>query len=56
MKGNTRREHDKARKELEQSIHLVKDPLSLKEDPALVLPKLKVKTSQPQEENLAMEE
>lgn len=56
MKGNKRREQDKARKELQQSIDMVKAPVVQKEEPSLTSPKLKVKTSQPQEENLAMEE
>lgn len=53
-KGKERRE---AAKELEQSIHLVKPPSVLAEDPSLTLPKIKVTVSKHQtEENHAMEE
>ncbi|KAL2937625.1 putative ribosome biogenesis protein RLP24 [Bienertia sinuspersici] len=56
MKGNKRREQARARKEVEQGIHLVKAPTAQTEDPSFTLPKIKIKTSQPQEENHAMEE
>ncbi|PKA47431.1 putative ribosome biogenesis protein RLP24 [Apostasia shenzhenica] len=50
MKGKKAIERQAAAKELEQSIHLVKAPLALQEDPSLTRPKIKVKVSQPQAE------
>jgi large subunit ribosomal protein L24e len=52
-KNKKRRE---AKKELEQSISLVKAPLALKEDGTLTLPKQKVTVSYTQTETAAMEE
>uniref|UniRef100_A0A803M653 TRASH domain-containing protein n=1 Tax=Chenopodium quinoa TaxID=63459 RepID=A0A803M653_CHEQI len=51
-----KREQDRARKELEQDILLVSNTMTLKEDPSLVLPKIKVPKTSNQQENLAMEE
>ncbi|KAK4755389.1 hypothetical protein SAY87_009146 [Trapa incisa] len=57
MKGKKAKEHKEAVKELEQSIHLVKAPAVLQQDPSLTLPKMLVKVSQKQvEENNVMEE
>ncbi|OWM82066.1 probable ribosome biogenesis protein RLP24 [Punica granatum] len=57
MKGKKAKEHKEAQKELEQSIHLIKAPAVLQQDPSLTLPKIQVKVSQQQsEENHAMEE
>lgn len=57
MKGKKAKEHKEAVTELEQSIHLVKAPAVLQQDPSLTLPKIRVKVSQQQsEENHAMEE
>ena len=57
MKGKKAKEQREAAKELEQSIHMVKAPAVLEKEPALTLPKIKVKVSQPQaEENHPMEE
>lgn len=57
MKVKKGKEQREAAKELEQSIHLVKPPSVLAEDPSLTLPKIKVTVSKHQtEENHAMEE
>lgn len=56
LKPNKRRVAEKERAELEQGISLVKAPGVQQEEPSLTLPKIKVKTSQPQEQNVAMEE
>ncbi|KAJ9188725.1 hypothetical protein P3X46_000092 [Hevea brasiliensis] len=57
MKGKKSKERREAAKELEQSIHMVKPPSILAQDPSLTLPKIKVKVSRQQtEENHAMEE
>ncbi|CAA7400104.1 unnamed protein product [Spirodela intermedia] len=56
MKGNKVSEMKAAVKELEQSIHMVKAPIALKEDPSLTLPKLKVKVVQPAQAEDQMEE
>ena len=56
MKGKKATEMKAAVKELEQSIHMVKAPSVLKEDPSLSLPKLKVKVVQSTEANVQMEE
>ncbi|RVW54448.1 putative ribosome biogenesis protein RLP24 [Vitis vinifera] len=57
MKGKKAKEQREAAKELEQSIHMVKAPAVLQQEPSLTLPKIKVKVSQQQsEENHAMEE
>ncbi|CAH2040696.1 unnamed protein product, partial [Thlaspi arvense] len=58
MKGKRAKEMKEAVKELEQSIHMVKAPAALQQEPSLTLPKIKVKVTQWQqqsEENL-MEE
>ncbi|KAG1331401.1 putative ribosome biogenesis protein RLP24 [Cocos nucifera] len=51
MKGRKAIEQQAAAKELEQSIHLVKAPAALQEDPSLTLPKIRVKVSQSQTED-----
>lgn len=56
MKGKNTIERREAAKELEQSIHMVKAPAALQEDPSLTLPKIKVKVSQQQSEENRMEE
>jgi len=56
MKGEKQKEQTEAEKELEQSIHLVKAPIALKEDQSLTLPKIKVRVSQSQAENAQMDE
>ncbi|XP_022148700.1 probable ribosome biogenesis protein RLP24 [Momordica charantia] len=57
MQGKKGKELKEARKELDQSISLVKAPSVLKEDPSLTLPKIKVKVAQSQaEQNQAMEQ
>lgn len=56
MKGNKATEMKAAVKELEQSIHMVKAPIALKEDPSLTLPKLKVKVVQAARAEDQMEE
>ncbi|OAY52004.1 probable ribosome biogenesis protein RLP24 [Manihot esculenta] len=57
MKGKKSKEQREAAKELEQSIHMVKPPLVLAQEPSLTLPKIKAKVSQQQaDENHAMEE
>lgn len=57
MHGKKAKEHKEARKELDQSISLVKAPTVLKEDPSLTLPKIKVKVVPSQaEQNQPMEE
>ncbi|KDP34377.1 hypothetical protein JCGZ_11260 [Jatropha curcas] len=57
LKVRKTKERKEAEKELQQSIHLVKAPSALQEEPSLTLPKLKVKVSQEQtQENQAMEE
>ncbi|KAG7028082.1 putative ribosome biogenesis protein RLP24 [Cucurbita argyrosperma subsp. argyrosperma] len=57
MKGKKGKELKEARKELEQSISMVKPPALLKEDPSLTLPKIQVKVAQSQaEKNQPMEE
>lgn len=45
MKGKKTIEHQAAVKELEQSIHMVKAPLAMQQEPSLTLPKTKVKVS-----------
>ncbi|XP_057520175.1 probable ribosome biogenesis protein RLP24 [Amaranthus tricolor] len=56
LKPDRRRENLKARKELNMSIDMIKAPSVQIQEPSLTLPKIKVKTSEPQEENRAMEE
>ncbi|XP_057527973.1 probable ribosome biogenesis protein RLP24 [Amaranthus tricolor] len=56
LKPNKRQENERARKELNMSIDLIKAPSVQKLEPSLTLPKIKVKTSEPQEDNRAMEE
>ena len=57
MKGKKEKLQREAAKELEQGISLVKAPAVLQQDPALTLPKIKVKVSQQQsQENQPMEE
>lgn len=51
MKGNKSAERKRDAKELEQSIHMVKAPLRLTEDPSLTLPKVRVKVPGHSEEN-----
>uniref|UniRef100_A0A1D1Z518 Putative ribosome biogenesis protein RLP24 n=1 Tax=Anthurium amnicola TaxID=1678845 RepID=A0A1D1Z518_9ARAE len=51
MKGKKAIELKAAAKELEQSIHMVKAPAVLQEEPSLTLPKIKVKVSQAQTED-----
>ncbi|GAB2284043.1 hypothetical protein Dimus_018523 [Dionaea muscipula] len=56
-KGKIVKEQREARKELDQSIHMVKAPSTLQQEPSLTLPKIMVKVlQQQQEENQAMEE
>ncbi|KAL0438348.1 UNVERIFIED_CONTAM: putative ribosome biogenesis protein RLP24 [Sesamum latifolium] len=56
MKGKKAQLQREAAKELEQSIHMVKAPAALQQEPSLTLPKLKVKVSQQQTEDYRMEE
>ncbi|XP_022976358.1 probable ribosome biogenesis protein RLP24 [Cucurbita maxima] len=57
MQGKKAKELREAKKELDQSISLVKAPLALKEDPSLTLPKIKVSVEPSQaEQNQSMEE
>ncbi|KAL0325944.1 UNVERIFIED_CONTAM: putative ribosome biogenesis protein RLP24 [Sesamum radiatum] len=56
MKGKKAQLQREAAKELEQSIHMVKAPAALQQEPSLTLPKLKVKVSQQQTEDNRMEE
>ncbi|KAI5675113.1 hypothetical protein M9H77_06063 [Catharanthus roseus] len=56
MKGKKAQERKEAAKELEQSIHLIKAPAALQQEPSLTLPKAKVKVSQQQPEDNRMEE
>ncbi|GAB4859736.1 hypothetical protein Ancab_011215 [Ancistrocladus abbreviatus] len=57
MKGKRIKEQKETKKELEQSIHMVKAPSVLVEEPSLTMPKIKVKASQQQlDENHAMED
>ncbi|MQM15462.1 hypothetical protein Taro_048406 [Colocasia esculenta] len=56
MKGKKTIEQKAAVKELEQSIHMVKAPLALQQEPSLTLPKIKVSVSQPLAEENRMEE
>ncbi|GFZ07308.1 ribosomal protein L24e family protein [Actinidia rufa] len=56
MKGKRAKEQKEAAKELEQSIHMVKAPAALQQEPSLTLPKIKVKVSQQQSEENRMEE
>ena len=51
MKGKKAIEQRAAAKELEQSIHMVKAPIALQQEPSLTLPKIKVKVSQSQAED-----
>ena len=51
MKGKKAIEQQAAAKELEQSIHLVKAPAALQEDPSLTLPKIRVTVSRSQTED-----
>ncbi|EHA8592593.1 putative ribosome biogenesis protein RLP24 [Cocos nucifera] len=51
MRGKKAIERQAAAKELEQSIHLVKAPAALQEDPSFTLPKMTVKVSQSQMED-----
>ncbi|KAK6160896.1 hypothetical protein DH2020_004277 [Rehmannia glutinosa] len=46
MKGKKAQLHREATKELEQSIHMVKAPSVLQQEPSLTLPNTKVKVSQ----------
>lgn len=47
MKGKKVKEQKEAQKELEQSIHLVRAPVSLQQEPSLTFPKaIKVNVSQ----------
>lgn len=55
MKGKKTKEQREATKELEQSIHMVKAPAALANDPSLTLP-IKVKVSQQKSEENRMEE
>ncbi|XP_021774187.1 probable ribosome biogenesis protein RLP24 [Chenopodium quinoa] len=56
MKGNPLRERERAKNELIHGIDLVSNPMTRKEDPSFVLPKIKVPKTSNQQENLAMEE
>ncbi|XP_022936461.1 probable ribosome biogenesis protein RLP24 [Cucurbita moschata] len=57
MQGKKAKELREAKKELDQSISLVKAPLALKEDPSLILPKIKLNVEPSQaEQNQSMEE
>uniref|UniRef100_A0A5B7ABU2 Ribosome biogenesis protein RLP24 n=1 Tax=Davidia involucrata TaxID=16924 RepID=A0A5B7ABU2_DAVIN len=56
MKGKKAKEQREATKELEQSIHMVKAPVALQQEPSLTLPKIKVEVSQQQAEENRMEE
>ncbi|KAF8395342.1 hypothetical protein HHK36_019288 [Tetracentron sinense] len=57
MKGKKAKVQREATKELEQSIHMVKAPAALQQEPSLALPKIKVKVSHQQaEEKRQMEE
>lgn len=56
MKGKKAQLQREAAKELEQSIHMVKAPAVLQQEPSLTLPKIKVKVSQQQTEDNRMEE
>ena len=56
MKGKRAKEQQEAAKELEQSIHMVKAPAALQQEPSLTLPKIKVKVSPQQSEENRMEE
>ncbi|KAG6591317.1 putative ribosome biogenesis protein RLP24, partial [Cucurbita argyrosperma subsp. argyrosperma] len=57
MQGKKAQELREAKKELDQSISLVKAPLALKEDPSLTLPKIKLNVEPSQaEQNQSMEE
>ncbi|CAK9150522.1 unnamed protein product [Ilex paraguariensis] len=56
MKGKRAKEQKEATKELEQSIHMVKAPAPLQQEPSLTLPKIKVKVSLQQSEENRMEE
>ena len=56
MQGKKAKELREAKKELDQSISLVKAPLALKEDPSLTLPKIKLNVEPSQAEQNHMEE
>lgn len=56
MKGKKTKERKEAAKELEQSIHMVKAPVALQQEPSLTLPKIKVQVSKPETEEHLMEE
>ncbi|XP_051139908.1 probable ribosome biogenesis protein RLP24 [Andrographis paniculata] len=56
MKGKKAQLLREATKELEQSIHMVKAPAALQQDPSLTLPKIKVKVTQEQTEGNGMVE
>ncbi|KAL8130486.1 hypothetical protein V2J09_019641 [Rumex salicifolius] len=56
MKGKKAKVLAEERKELEQSISLVKAPEALRKDATLTLPKIKILQQQKAEENHAMEE
>lgn len=56
MKGKRAKERKEAAKELEQSIHMVKAPNALQQEPSLTLPKIKVHVSKLQTEEHLMEE
>ncbi|KAG9447911.1 hypothetical protein H6P81_014039 [Aristolochia fimbriata] len=57
MKGKKSQEQKAAAKELEQSIHMVKAPLALQQEPSLTVPKVAVQVSKPvEEDNRLMEE
>ncbi|KAL8100426.1 hypothetical protein AgCh_032621 [Apium graveolens] len=51
MKGNKSAERKRDAKELEQSIHMVKAPLTLEKDPSYTLPKIQEKVHLRSEEN-----
>ncbi|KAL5982952.1 hypothetical protein ACLOJK_017032 [Asimina triloba] len=56
MKGKRAKEQREAARELEQSIHLVKAPAALQQEPSLTLSKIKVQVSKRQTEDHLMEE
>ncbi|KAL7116939.1 hypothetical protein ACP275_03G038500 [Erythranthe tilingii] len=56
MKGKKEQLRKEGVRELDQSIHMIKAPSALLEDPSLTIPKLKVKVSQDKAEATRMEE
>ncbi|EYU25514.1 hypothetical protein ABFS83_03G040100 [Erythranthe nasuta] len=56
MKGKKEQLRKEGVRELDQSIHMIKAPAALLEDPSLTIPKLKVKVSQDKAEATRMEE